>query len=420
MVDLDLSYIMENGIGAEGITSDQWKSFVMAHKGILSTLQKHQNDDGYAFLGLPEDEKTVKAIEAYARKVKGKFQDIVVLGIGGSALGTIALKEALLGSHWNFSHKPRLWVLDNIDPKETTDLFVSLSLKKTLFIVVSKSGTTVEPMALYALAEKMGAQHFAFITDPEKGLLREIASEKKIPTFEVPQKVGGRYSVLSAVSLLPAALVGIDIRKLLKGAREIRNTVYETAPLKNPAHILACAQYLLDTTKGKNITIMMPYQTGLFRVADWYRQLLAESLGKHPDVGPTPIAALGTTDQHSQLQLYIEGPKNKWVIFLKVDKHAENPSIGSKLPAELGFLNGKKLSQILEASYHGTSKSLAKAGRPNLTIHLDKVTPESLGGLFMLLEIQVALLGLLYNVNAFNQPGVEHSKVIAKKILSHA
>ncbi|QQR83897.1 hypothetical protein IPJ72_01685 [Candidatus Peregrinibacteria bacterium] len=167
------------------------------------------------------------------------------------------------------------------------------------------------------------------------------------------------------------------------------------------------------------MTVMMPYHNSLFKVGDWYRQLLAESIGKNRKTGPTPLNALGTTDQHSQLQLYNEGPLNKWIVFMRLKKGKKDFELGKNLPESLGYLNQKKLSTILEAAYLGTRDSLTKNKRPNATLILPSNTEESIGALLMLLECQVALLGFLYKVDAFNQPGVESSKIITKKILSH-
>jgi glucose-6-phosphate isomerase len=260
-------------------------------------------------------------------------------------------------------------------------------------------------------------KHLVFVTDPKGGLLRKIAKEEKINAFDIPPKIGGRFSVLTNVGLLPCALAGLDIAGLLKGAREMREAIKRSKGMSNPALALAACQYLLDKKKGKVMTVLMPYSNYLFRIGDWYRQLLAESIGKSRGAGPTPINALGTTDQHSQLQLYNDGPNNKFIIFMRVLKHAANPKVGKVLPNEISFLNGKNFTEVIDAAYLGTSQALTKHKRPNVTIEVPKVDARSLGALFMLFEFQVALLGLLYNVNAFNQPGVEHSKQITKKIL---
>ncbi|MBU1935130.1 glucose-6-phosphate isomerase, partial [Patescibacteria group bacterium] len=259
---------------------------------------------------------------------------------------------------------------------------------------------------------------FVFITDPKKGLLRKIAKKDGIQTFDIPSKIGGRFSVLSSACLVPLVLAGVDVNGLLKGARVMREVIKSTKGTVNPALLLAVSQFVMDRKKGKTMTVLMPYSNALFRVGDWYRQLLAESIGKNEKTGPTPINALGTTDQHSQLQLYTDGPNNKLIIFLRVLKFNEDPETGDQLPKELSFLNNRKMSTLLDAAYFGTAGSLTHSKRPNLTIEVPKVDAKNIGALFMLFEFQIALLGLLYKVDAFDQPGVEHSKQITKQLLS--
>jgi len=425
MLQLDIQNILKKKIGSNnGISDLMLNNFCSKNGKLVKQVFRNKNKLGYDFLNLPDDSALLRKIKKFVTEQKrNKWENIIVLGIGGSALGAIAIRDALLPA---FNQKPRLIVLDNIGPKYTADLFDDLNLSKTLFVVISKSGTTTEPMVLYGLAKerlmkkfpKNYQKHFVFITDPKKGLLRKIAKKENITTFDIPPKVGGRFSVLSSVGLVPAALAGVDINGLLKGAHLMREAIKVKHPEKNPALLLASAQYLLDHKKSKSITVMMPYSNALFKVGDWYRQLLAESIGKNKDTGPTPVNALGTTDQHSQLQLYVEGPNNKLIIFLRILKHISDPKLGDVLPKEIGYLNNKKMSIILDAAYTGTAESLAKHQTPNLTIEIPKVDAKNLGALFMLFEFQVALLGLLYKVDAFSQPGVEHSKQITKKLLS--
>jgi glucose-6-phosphate isomerase len=426
MIQINTKNILKETIGSgHGIAEKELSSFCKANAKLAKKISDSGNQADYAFSALPDDSDLIEKIKKFAAdQKKNKWENIVVLGIGGSALGLIALREAVFGPLYNLHSRPRLFVLDNIDPFYTADFFSAIDAHRSLFIVISKSGTTVEPMVLYAIARSMfknrtdAKKHFVFVTDPKEGLLRDIAEKDGIAAFDVPEKVGGRYSVLSAVGLLPAALIGIDIKAVMAGAKKMRGRIAESAPEKNPAFILAAAQYLMDTEKGKCMTVIMPYSNSLYRVADWYRQLLAESIGKNEKTGPTPIKALGTTDQHSQLQLYAEGPKNKLIIFLTSATHAKDPKIPNVLPKEIGYLNGKKMSEILDAAYKGTAESLARHETPNLTIKIPACDEENTGALFMLFEFQVAILGLLYKVDAFNQPGVEHSKQITKKLLS--
>ena len=428
MIDLNIKNVLSDKIGfRNGIEKHVLNDCLKKYSLLVDKIFKLKDKPGYSFLKLPDNNAVAEKIKKFANEQKKiKWENIVVFGIGGSALGGIALRDALLGSYHYLKGKTHLFFIDNIDPDDVSQLFSSIKFEKTLFIVISKSGGTVEPMALYNIAKKIFIRkkiknyqkHFIFITDPKKGILRPIGKKEKIIMFDVPSDVGGRFSVLSEVGLVPAALAGIDINALLKGAKKMREIIRKSKPFANPALILATLQYVLDKKKNKIMTVMMPYSNFLFRFSDWYRQLLAESIGKNKDSGPTPINALGATDQHSQLQLYNQGPENKWFIFLHVLKHKNDLDLGAGLPKEIGFLNNKKLSQLINAAYIGTSESLAKNGHPNITILVPTINEEILGGLFMLFEFQVAMLGLMYKVDAFNQPGVEESKIITKKILS--
>jgi glucose-6-phosphate isomerase len=427
MIHTDFKNVLGESIGQRnGLDKPFLESVLRETEPLVKKVLDSAKESGYAFLDLPKDVGAIREIETFAKANNGKWANIVVLGIGGSALGGIALQESLLGNWHNLAGKPKLFFVDNIDPDFVFGLFASIDLRKTLFIVVSKSGGTTEPMALYSMAQremeglfpKEWRKRFVFVTDPKDGLLRELGNRESIEMFAIPSKVGGRFSVLTSAGLLPAALAGINIRKLMAGAEKMLKTIRETKGEENPALLLACLQHLMDTKKGKPMVVLMPYGNRLFRMADWYRQLLAESIGKNLKTGPTPINALGTTDQHSQLQLYNEGPDNKWYIFMETLKPNRDLELGKKLPKELGFLNGRSMGEILKASLQGTSGSLTKKGRPNITLRIDQIDEETVGGLFMLFEFQVALLGLLYKVNAFDQPGVEESKRITKNLLS--
>jgi glucose-6-phosphate isomerase len=428
MIEINIKNILSDKIGSDnGVNSRLFLDSLKKNEGLLKEVFKSKDKPGYAFLNLPDDSVLVNRIKKFVvSQKKNHWENIVVLGIGGSALGGIALKDALLGQYHYLDKKPHLFFLDNIDPESIVQLFNTIKLERSLFVVISKSGGTVEPMALYnVVREKLSKakikdikKHLVFITDPENGILRTAGEKEKIEMFGIPSKVGGRFSVLSSVGLVPAALAGIDISALIKGAKKMRDIVKKTNPEKNPALILATLQFIMDRERSKPITVMMPYGNPLFRFGDWYKQLLAESIGKNIKTGPTPITALGTTDQHSQLQLFNEGPDNKWFIFLHVIRHKNDIRLGNNSPEKIGFLNNKKMSEILDAAYSGTSEALADNKCPNITLDISEVNAENLGGLFMLFELQVALLGLLYKVDAFNQPGVEKSKQLTKQILS--
>jgi glucose-6-phosphate isomerase len=273
-----------------------------------------------------------------------------------------------------------------------------------------------EALTQRALAPK---RHVVFVTDPASGALRPLAVQNGIPALDIPPSVGGRFSVLTPVGTLPAALIGVDVEKLLAGAADMESRCGGVTVAENPAGVYAMLQWLADTRLGKSINVFMPYSDPLRDFADWFVQLWAESLGKHlPDgssVGQTPLAALGATDQHSQVQLFMEGPKNKVVTFVTVDERGTDLTIphGFSEVKELGYLGGHTLGELIAIEQRATAGALAKRGRPNLTIHIDRVDAWHVGGLIMLLELATAYAGQLYGVDAFNQPGVELGKQFA-------
>jgi glucose-6-phosphate isomerase len=395
------------------------------------------------FYALVDESQTVKDIERFAEGVGQTFSTIVVLGIGGSALGTIALRTALLHPFWNeLSDEerdffPKLYVLDNVDPATISPFLDRLDVRRTLFNVVSKSGGTAETMSQYLiirerLQRELGdgyAGHLLFTTDPEKGVLRQIADAEGIPTLPIPANVGGRFSVLSAVGLLPAAMVGIDVAELLAGAREMRERCETDDLRRNPAGIFAALQYLADTETGANVHVMMPYSDQLRDVADWFRQLWAESLGKQKSrggddvfTGPTPVKALGATDQHSQVQEYVEGPFDKTITFLAVRDTGVDvaiPRLHEDL-AELGYLGGHTLNELLNTERLATEAALARRGRMNMTLELPRVDARALGEVFMLLQIATVYSGFLYGIDPMDQPGVELGKQLTYGIMGRA
>ena len=439
-IRLDYTNFMADVVSG-GITAADWgnasSAFTNAHAGFGRRRQANE----LGFLDLPGDQALHRQSTDFASRVRGQFDDVVVLGIGGSALGPIALRTALLKPQWNALTKderggwPRLHVLDNVDPRTISALLDRLDLSRSLFIVISKSGGTAETMAQYLvirarLQSAVGGEiqrHLVFVTDPEKGALRAIARAEKIPALDIPPNVGGRYSVLTPVGILPAALTGMDTAALLAGAREIARRCESEALAKNPAGTFATLQFLADTKLGRQIHVLMPYSDPLRDIADWFVQLWAESLGKHrtavdAGIGPTPLAALGATDQHSKVQLFMEGPPDKTVSFIAVDDEPvrlEIPKLHSDVK-ELGYLGGHRLGELLDIERRATAGALARRGRPNLTIHVDKVDANHLGQLFMFLEIATIYAGELYGINPLDQPGVELGKQFTYAMLGRA
>jgi glucose-6-phosphate isomerase len=301
--------------------------------------------------------------------------------------------------------------------------------------VISKSGGTGETMAQYLvvrawLQEALGDaafRHLVFTTDPERGALRELAAREGIATLDVPPGVGGRYSVLSPVGLLPAALVGIDIAALLEGARHAIQRAESRDLLENPAALYAALHWAADTDLGARIHVLMPYTDRLRDFAEWYRQLWAESLGKRVDregravhVGPTPVAAVGATDQHSQVQLFMEGPFDKVITFIRLERFEEEiaipapsgqaPGPAAELPPDMAYLPGHSLGELLNAEYHATSTALAEMGRMSCTLHLAGLTPQTVGEAIMFFQLATGYAGAWYGIDPFDQPGVELGK----------
>jgi glucose-6-phosphate isomerase len=430
---LDYSNMM---ISPGGIDQKAWgaagRRFADAKRGFDSL----RASGAVGFVDLPDDRELLDQVKRFSDAARGKYDDVVILGIGGSALGPIALRTALRPSGWNMLDEnardgfPRLHVLDNVDPETITALLNRLQLARTLFIVTSKSGGTAETMAQFLIvhdrivsAKLEVAKQFVFITDPKQGALRPLAQRLNVPALDIPPNVGGRFSVLTPVGTLPAALIGIDVQSLLEGAGTMAKRCDNPDLGGNPAGVYAMLQWLAHTELDKSIAVFMPYSDPLRDIAGWVVQLWAESLGKiRPDgtsVGSTPLAALGATDQHAQVQLFMEGPANKTITFVSVKTKGTDVTIPAGFPdvKELGYLAGHTLAELIDVEQRATAGALARRGRPNMTIHLDRVDPSHVGELMMFLEIATAYAGQLYGIDAFDQPGVELGKQFAYALL---
>jgi glucose-6-phosphate isomerase len=412
--------------------------------GIIKNLNQRKDKPGQwlQWMNLGYNDETIWYVKEYASMVKGKFENILVLGIGGSALGGIAVTEALLKPYWNLlsdeqrNGMPRIFFLDNIDPDTISGLLDVLDLEKTLVNVITKSGSTAETMSQFMivkdrLEKELGddyRQNIVATTDKKTGILRQISEQEGYKTFVVPDDVGGRFSVFSAVGLLPFALVGIDIDEIIRGIKDMDLALKNTDLNQNVAGQNALLHYLFDTQKGKNISVMMPYSSRLKYVSDWYVQLWAESLGKEKNnnnetvnIGPTPVKALGATDQHSQIQLYNEGPNDKVINFISVENFDTNMEIQKSFEyTGIGYLGGKTVNELLDAEADSTRVALSDYSRPTITITLPQVNGYYVGQLLYMLEVQTAIAGELYNIDAFNQPGVEQAKNYTYALMGRA
>lgn len=415
---------------------------------VQAEVRRRRAAGEYGFYQLIEQGPTVRAIRTFADGLGQAHDHVMVLGIGGSALGTKALLNALRRPSWNEwddegrEFFPRLTVLENIDPTSVAAALERIDPRRVLVNVISKSGGTAETMAQYLvvrawLEESLGPaayRHLVFTTDPARGALRELAQREHIATLDVPPGVGGRFSVLSPVGLLPAALVGIDIDGLLAGARRALERSESDELLQNPPALYAALHWEADVNHGARVHVLMPYTDRLREFAEWYRQLWAESLAKRIDregrtvfLGPTPLAAVGATDQHSQVQLFMEGPFDKVITFVTVDDFGVEMKIprpaalpgpgqvppassGQGLPPDLEYLVGHTLGELLRAEYEATSTALAQMGRMSCTLRLPDLTAATLGETIMFYQLATGYAGVWYGVDPFDQPGVELGK----------
>jgi glucose-6-phosphate isomerase len=384
--------------------------------------------DPPGFMRLPKTREYAEASAVLAEEIRGSgATDFVHVGIGGSALGPMAVHRALNHPYHNaFTGRrvPRIHFAENTDPATLSAILDVADPGGTWVNVVTKSGSTAETMANFLairgfLVDALGPSGYQgrtiATTDPEKGFLKEISEREDLRVLPIPADVGGRFSVLTPVGLLPAAVTGLNLEALLSGAAQCVDEVKEQRP-EHPAVVGAAMHYLMDTQRGRNVRVMMPYADSLERLAAWFVQLWAESLGKEGK-GSTPHGAVGTTDQHSQVQLYMEGPQDKVIEIVEVEEHPRDRPIPKAYEdlEGVGYLGGHTMGELLNVECDATRRALTEAGRPNSTIKVGAVNEENLGYLFQALEIQTAVSGALYGVNAFDQPGVEAGKEITYK-----
>lgn len=422
MLEFDYTNVLDTAVPhGDGIPKLAFEKAADSSKHIVDDIQGEHESGRLGFGTLPFDDKAVKQVSNFA--ASHVHPNLLLLGIGGSALGPAALDAAL--------SKPgsgrRLIVLDNIDPDFVWETLNSISPKDTLVNVIAKSGVTAETMATFAvvhkwmtdaLGESRLREHFVVTTDPEKGDLLAIAREEKYPVFSIPSNVGGRFSVLSPVGTLPAALLGFDVEAMMEGARQAADQARKTF-FENPALVAAFVQFVLEREKAKKILVLFPYSQALWKFSFWFKQLWGESLSKKLDrrnrevyFGQTPTAALGVTDQHSQLQLFIEGPNDKTFLFWNVKSFRNSVSIEHPFSAfdSMSYLEHKSVVDLFRAEKLATEIALTEAGRPNATVQIESISEEGLGNFIMFSQYFAAYAGELYDINAFNQPGVEYGK----------
>ncbi len=382
-------------------------------------LARLDSDERAGFLRVLHRGAVLREIRSFAAATRRSWSDVVQLGIGGSSLGGHALCRALLPSGPDPRVGPRFHFPDNVDPESFGALLERLDPRRTLVHVVSKSGATLETVAqLHALLEAFGGRRLAplrermVVTTGRDGTLREFAESEGIPILLAPDDVPGRYSVFTASGLLVPALCGVPVGRVVAGARRMEARC-RAARGVGPAGQLAALHYLHDAKYDRPIHVELIYADALQLLGEWFRQLWAESLGKRGR-GPTPITARGTTDQHSQVQLYAEGPDDKLYPVLRVDRLRRRLRVGRGAPAALA---GRDLGAVFDAEARGTAAALRSCGRPLIEIRLPRITPQGIGELLLMQQLQTALAGDLYGVDPFTQPGVEAGKRAALRIL---
>lgn len=432
-IKFDYNNMMAKALGDEqGITDKELEAVKEKAKSAHAFFKANRNTGMMGWTDLMYNQSDVVAdINRTAKYIRRGCEYFVVLGIGGSALGPMAVFQALCHLRHNelpkrWRNGPKFYVEDNVDPERMSALFDVIDLDKTIFNVITKSGSTSETMSQYLivmdiLKEKYGKDakdHIIATTDSEKGNLVKLARREGLKTFVIPDGVGGRFSEICPVGLLPAAVLGINIKQLLKGCEYMDKKCRKADFKSNPALVAAALQYI-SIQKGKNISVMMPYADSLKLMADWYCQLWGESLGKAVNnkgevvhIGQTPVKALGVTDQHSQVQLYTEGPFDKVVTFIGVEDYREVVDIPGgceDIPA-VDFLSGHSLNELIRAEMYATEYALTKNHRANNMITLPEVTEHTIGQLMYFFMLETAYIGAMFDINTFNQPGVEAGK----------
>jgi len=376
------------------------------------------------WLGILDDKKHITEVKK-AVKQFGKYKNLLVLGIGGSDLGARAILSAMRTA----GKKTKIhFAGDTTDPDEISMVLDSLPWKQTAINVISKSGGTLETMSVFfeakerlerAVGAKKAASAIICTTDPEKGALLDLARRKGYATLPVPHNIGGRFSVFTSVGLFPLAMAGVNIDKLLSAAASLRDNWLKSGGTSHMIDQFA-AYHAAHYGKGRNIHVLFTYSSALKQFAGWYRQTWAESLGKSTVAGPTPVAAIGPTDQHSQLQLYAEGPDDKIFTFLNVENFTSKLRVPRSISTieSLACAKGHTFADLIHSALRGTSGSLIDQNKPVGIITIKKIDESSVGALIIFYEIATAMAGLMLHINPFDQPGVEDSKHRVETILT--
>ncbi len=418
-----------DAIGQGGLDRILYERMLDRTRPVLDELRAAHADGAMPLLRLPEARDDIAALVPVADGFRQRFDDVVVLGTGGSSLGGKTLCALADGGFGPASGAPRLHFMDNIDPHTFDALLAALDLARTGFLVISKSGSTAETitqfLVCYAAANKAakgsgaGAQ-FTAITEPGDNPLRRLAEKFGMAVLDHDPGVGGRYSALSLVGLLPAMIAGLDPVKLREGAFEVLDVLLKAhTPDESEPVVGATIAVTLQRENRIGTTVLMPYVDRLADFGLWFRQLWAESLGKNGH-GTTPIRALGTVDQHSQLQLYLDGPRDKMFTVIMLGTKGAGGRVEAELANDdaLAYLSGKTMGDLMEAEQSATARTLIDLGRPTRIFRLQRLDERTMGGLMMHFMLETIIAARLMGVDPFDQPAVEQGKVLAREYLA--
>ncbi len=417
-----------DAIGDGGLESEPYQAALSGTAAALAGLKAARDDASLPLLRLPSALDDLAPLRLVADRFRADFDDVVVLGTGGSSLAgqTIcALADRGFGPR---PGAPRLWFMDNVDPDTFAALVEALDLGRTGFLVISKSGSTAETLTQMLVCMEAASlrvkgdvgRHFTAVTEPGDNVLRRIAKRHGMATLDHDPGVGGRYSALSLVGLLPTMMAGLDAAALRRGAAEVLDQALSGAPpAEIPPAVGAAISVGLSRHRAIGTTVLMPYVDRLADFGLWYRQLWAESLGKDGN-GTTPIRAVGTVDQHSQLQLYLAGPADKMFTVVMLDCVGTGARVDANLASDeaLGYLSGRTMGDLMDAESRATAETLARNGRPTRLIRIESLDEAVLGGLMMHFMLETIIAAHLLGVDPFDQPAVEEGKVLTRQYLA--
>jgi len=395
----------------------------------LALIKSKQSMEELAFLAIPDEREDLILAEEACARIKAQFTDVVILGTGGSSLGAQALVSFVETSTMLSNGHPKLHFPDNLSPHVMGRLLEGLNLKKTHFLIISKSGTTAETLAQFfvcldaiknIVCARTAQDHFTVIVQPDSNPLRNLANKLNISILDHPIQLGGRFSVFSIVGLLPAMLAGMDVREIRAAAVQYMRNLYSSNNLsQSPVVIGSCFAYVLRQTKNVGISFLMPYDSRLIEFTRWHQQLWAESLGKDGK-GLTSVRAVGPLDQHSQLQLLLDGPEDKFVTIIteNIKGSGQIINVPEEADKELAYLNKRTIGDLVHAEALSTLNILVESRCPVRSISFESISAYALGELMMHFMVETSLTAHLFDVNAYTQPSVEKGKLLTRKYLT--